>query len=124
MSYVIPPEAKCTKEILHDWALIGEDTKVISEECRFCLKKSHYNKGERGRINNTKYFNHHYRDYLQPIGSQRELYVRIYGIDAIESLRASAQHKKEHDPNKRLEQIKDNMKWEKKMANKYTSKYA
>ncbi len=74
----IPNEAKCKVGLLHDFTIIGDDEKLLAEECKLCLKKVHYNKKD-GRVDNVKHYLHHVRDTLQPVGSMLPLYELVYG---------------------------------------------
>ena len=84
MSHPIPQEAQCrSHELLCDFSLVTDHPDAHVETCRFCGRKAIWNKVH-GRIDNVRYGRAHLRDFLQPFGETRELFIKVYGTDSIE----------------------------------------
>lgn len=64
---------------LHDFRIIGDDSKVRAEECRLCGKKKIFNKDGHGRIDQKEYAKAHEADFLQPFGESTKKFHQVYG---------------------------------------------
>lgn len=117
----IPKEARCPKELLHDWVIWLDRPEVNIEYCRFCKKEERFNKHTKtGRLDNTRYYLSHLRDYLQPRGEMYDLYTTVYGTRGLDERRKEQKRKK--DPRTELRRIKQEIKDENSFYNKYPSK--
>lgn len=62
----------------HDFILLHETSRAKYEKCKICGKKERWNKGKKGRIDNVAYLQAHVRQFAQPIGSTRTVFMRMY----------------------------------------------
>lgn len=58
---------------------------AVVEICVRCGKKVIYNKGKNGRIDNKKYLRDHRRDFIQPYGEDKKLFIKLWGYKGIET---------------------------------------
>ena len=72
-------DGRCPKDILCEFERSRDLSDALIEVCVRCGKKVVYNKGPKGRINNSKYLRDHLRSTVQPFGRTRELFEKIYG---------------------------------------------
>jgi len=110
--FTIPAEAKCGVEsaILCDFTVLLDNDEVVKEVCTFCGKKNYFNKYD-GRIDNKRYADAHLRDFLQPQGGTRALYLKIYGTMGIkraqEYLEKKAKRENKSNTQELLEYARD-----------------
>ena len=83
MNSSFPSEAVCKKGLLCDFITVIDNEKVLKETCKNCNKTFIFNR-VRGRIDERLYARAHYRDIIQPFGEHHELFIKCYGIEAIE----------------------------------------
>lgn len=88
-----------TNALWCDFKPLLDNEDVVKEVCRFCNKYMYYNKVD-GRIDNKRYFRAHIRDFCQPYGVTRKIFIDLYGYKAVKDMEA---------PVKRKEQAKRNM---------------
>ena len=81
---IIPDEAKCRKDILHNFEISRDLPDALIEVCIACGEKNVYYK-KNGELDERKYNNAHFRDLLQPYGRTGELFYQIYGTQGIET---------------------------------------
>lgn len=68
----------CIDGLPHDMEVLS-DTRVAKwEVCKLCGRRFRWTKGFKGRINNVEYLKAHARNYAQPQGPTKRLYMRIY----------------------------------------------
>ena len=65
----------------HDLRIIHQNKLATYERCRICQKSFVWNKGYKGRLNNTEYLKAHVRNYCQKFGATRSIYMRTYKKD-------------------------------------------
>lgn len=65
----------------HDMVRIGENPQQIWEKCRLCGKSFRWNKGYKGKIKNTEYLKAHVRQFAQPTGATKRVFMKIYEKD-------------------------------------------
>lgn len=82
----IPEEARCGRGLagLHDFVQEVDNDEALVESCRYCGKRSYFNKRD-GRIDERLYLRTHFRDFLQPVGTTARLFRDVYGQDAVKS---------------------------------------
>lgn len=80
----IPEGALCLRNKLCSYDPLIDNEEVLIEICSFCGRKQRYNKVN-GGLDNAKFVNNHFRDFLVPYGSQRDLYIQIYGTDSLKA---------------------------------------
>jgi hypothetical protein len=68
----------CKRGLPHDLHPVHETKAVKIEVCHICNKKFRWNKGYRQRIANNEYLEAHARNYCQPNGRTKALYMKIY----------------------------------------------
>lgn len=68
----------CRYGLPHDLKIINETVHVKHEVCKICNKKFRWNKGYRGRVQNTEYLKAHVRNFAQRWGSTKAVYYKIY----------------------------------------------
>lgn len=83
---IIGDEVKCRKGVYHDYVLSRDLADALIEICRLCGKKTIYNKGPKGRIDNARYLKEHLRDTVQPWGKTKKLFFQIYGEKPLKEL--------------------------------------
>lgn len=66
----------------HDFKPIRDEEDAVVETCRNCHIKEIYKKRD-GRIDNAKYLRDHVRDFCQPWGATKKIYLEIYGEAAL-----------------------------------------
>jgi hypothetical protein len=62
----------------HEFGILHENKRVKWEVCYRCNTKRRYNKGYKGRTNNTAYLKDHIRNFAQRFGATKRVYNRIY----------------------------------------------
>jgi len=62
----------------HDLQRIGENPQQIWEKCQICGQTFHWNKGYKGRIDNTEYLKAHVRQFAQDFGATKRVYMKLY----------------------------------------------
>lgn len=62
----------------HDFKIIHETPHVKWEQCTICRLRKRYNKGYRGRVNNTEYLKDHVRNFAQRGGATKGIYNKVY----------------------------------------------
>lgn len=62
----------------HDLKVIHENPQVKWEVCQICNKKYRWNKGYKGRIQNTEYLKAHVRNFAQRFGATKRIYHKVY----------------------------------------------
>lgn len=75
---IIPSAAKCSVALLCAFENVIDNEEMVKERCSFCHRQVYYNKVN-GRIDNKKFYEEHFRDFLQPYGGQKALYTEVYG---------------------------------------------
>jgi hypothetical protein len=68
----------CRFGAAHDIEIIHENPVVKWEMCKLCGERFRWNKGYKGRTNNTEYLKAHVRNFAQPDGATAMVYNRIY----------------------------------------------
>lgn len=121
--FQIPKEAKCgiQSAVLCDFTVLLDNEEVVKERCTFCNKLNYFNKFD-GRIDNRRYADAHLRDFLQPQGATRELYLKIYGTAGIkraqEYLEKKAKRENKSNTQELLEYARDVYKTNKRLEAK------
>ena len=77
--------SECRKNILCNFEKEKDFPDAIVEVCTFCGKRVVYYKNKNGKIDNEKYLEDHKRDFLQPYGKDRQLFIKIWGYEGIET---------------------------------------
>lgn len=62
----------------HDLVVLGENPQRLWEKCKICGKTFKWNKGYKGRIDNTRYLKAHVRQFAQDFGSTKRVYKKLY----------------------------------------------
>ncbi len=62
----------------HEFKILRETPKVKWEVCMRCNTKKRYNKGYKGRTDNSAYLKDHVRNFAQRFGATKRVYNRIY----------------------------------------------
>lgn len=62
----------------HNFVRIGATPQQIWEQCTICGEKKKWNKGYRGRIENTEFLKAHVRQFAQDFGSTKRVYMKLY----------------------------------------------
>ena len=68
----------CRWGMPHDLIKIGENKHQTWERCSLCNKTFRWNKGYKGRIENTEYLKAHVRQYAQDFGTTKRVYKKLY----------------------------------------------
>lgn len=102
-------DSACRIAILCSFKVTGDHPDAQVEICTYCGKKVIYQKEitkfeqdengrtiiERGsRVDNAKYLRDHKRDFVQPHGRTRKLFLKLYGQQPIDELAHSLRNKK------------------------------
>lgn len=90
----ISPGASCPRAILCDYITTVETKDVNVTVCQLCGKKQIYHV-RNGRVDNKKFYEDHLRDFLQPYGAQKELYIRVYGTSDLKKMQEHLEKKRE-----------------------------
>ena len=75
---------QCRKGILHQFERLREKSDAFIEICVLCGEKVIYRKYEKGRIDNVKYRNDHKRDFIQPYGRDKKLFIKLWVTKPLE----------------------------------------
>jgi len=62
----------------HNLVRIGENPHQIWERCSICNKTFKWNKGYKGRVENTEYLKAHVRQYAQDFGTTKRVFMKLY----------------------------------------------
>jgi hypothetical protein len=62
----------------HDMVRLGENPQEIREKCRICGKVKHWNKTYKGRVANAEYLKTHVRQFCQPHGATKRVFMKIH----------------------------------------------
>ena len=62
----------------HDLVKLGETPHQTWERCSICGKTFKWNKGYKGRIENTAYLKAHVRQFAQDFGSTKRVFMKLY----------------------------------------------
>lgn len=62
----------------HDFVQLKDTPHATFERCRLCRVYKRWNKGYKGRINNTEYLKDHVRQYAQKFGATKRVYNKLY----------------------------------------------
>lgn len=62
----------------HDFKIIHENPHAKWEQCQICGVRKRYNKGYKGRVENTEYLKDHVRNFAQRGGATRRVYAKVY----------------------------------------------
>lgn len=66
------------RDIPHDFVVLFENPQKKIERCKLCNKTKRYNKGYKQRSDNIRYLKDHLRNFAQPWGTTRRVYLKIY----------------------------------------------
>jgi predicted RNA-binding Zn-ribbon protein involved in translation (DUF1610 family) len=119
-------DSACRKAILCSFKVIGDYQDAQVEICIHCGKKLIYQReitefavDEKGkpiikrgsRVDNAKYLRDHKRDFVQPHGKTRNLFLKLYGQQPIDDLANSLRNKKsKKDIEDSWNEIRDSLK--------------
>lgn len=78
----IPSEAKCPRNVAHDFRVTGSYPDATVEVCSFCSKKVIWRQDSRGRMDNRGYLRAHLRSFVQPHGLTERAFALIWGEKA------------------------------------------
>lgn len=118
-----PLDAKCKikSAVLCDFTVMLDNEEVVKERCTFCNKIIYFNKFN-GRIDDRRYADAHLRDFLQPQGATKELYLKIYGNAGIKRaqdyLEKKAKRENKSNTQELLEYARDVYKTNKRLESK------
>lgn len=74
--------AKCDTGAKYcDYETVLKNEEAVKEVCRFCADMKIYKKKD-GKIDNQKYLTDHIRDFAQPFGNTRDIFLEVYGAKA------------------------------------------
>lgn len=62
----------------HDFQLIKDTPSAKYEVCAICGTRRRWNKGYKSRIDNNRYLVDHVRNYAQPTGSTKRVFMKLY----------------------------------------------
>jgi hypothetical protein len=62
----------------HNMVRLGENAQQIWEKCNICQHTYHWNKGYKGKVENTKYLKAHVRSFAQVNGATKRVFFKIY----------------------------------------------
>lgn len=62
----------------HDFEQIKDTKTAKFERCRICGVRKRWNKGYRGRVDNVAYLRDHVRQYAQPTGSTKRVFMKLH----------------------------------------------
>lgn len=62
----------------HDFISVYENKTAKIERCRLCGVRKRWNKGYKGRIANNEYLAAHVRNFAQPGGRTKRIYLKLY----------------------------------------------
>ena len=62
----------------HDFIKLGETPQQTVEKCKICGITKRWNKGYKGKIENTEYLKAHVRQYAQDFGSTKGVFMKLY----------------------------------------------
>ena len=79
---MIPKEAQCPRNGIHDFKTIGEYPDAFVESCRFCSEKAIYRRDASGRMDNRRYLRAHFRSFVQPHGATSGHFRQAWGDKA------------------------------------------
>jgi hypothetical protein len=71
----------CRNRLPHDFKPIHENSRIKIEVCQRCNKKVRFKKHYKGRTDNRAYLEAHARNFAQPAGRTKRLYMKIYRPD-------------------------------------------
>lgn len=118
----IPFEAKCTTSaVLCDFETIVDEPEAIVEICKFCHRKAYFNKYD-GNVDKRSYANTHLRDFLQPYGAMKDLYIHIYGDRPIKDMRQHQENKAKKQPDAFREEMREYAQEEYRIASRLEGK--
>jgi len=62
----------------HSFRLIKDTKSFKVEQCTICHKREKWNKGYKSRIDNNNYLKAHVREYAQPHGSTKRVFMKLH----------------------------------------------
>lgn len=68
----------CKSGMPHDLESVSDTPRVKWEVCKLCSRRFRWTKGAKGRVDNPEYLKAHARNYAQPGGATRRLYMKLY----------------------------------------------
>jgi hypothetical protein len=88
MPVPLSKEAACPRAILCDYQPKIDNQEAHVCVCSSCGRKLIFHKDKKtGRIDSRRYYESHFREFLQPYGWQKDLFVRVYGTANPEAMR-------------------------------------
>ncbi len=78
-------ESNCKKQKWCGFEITLENDEVQKEVCRYCGKRVIYRKID-GKVDSNKYLRDHVRDFCQPWGATKRVYLELYGTKAIKEV--------------------------------------
>jgi hypothetical protein len=74
----------CPKRGYCEFVVIKDTKGCKVERCKFCKRKEIY-RVKNGRIDSAKYARDHVRDFCQPVGATKGVYLQVYGRKRLEA---------------------------------------
>lgn len=71
----------CRFGMPHQFELIKDTKTAKYEKCVLCQVRKRWNKRTKGRIDNPEYLKAHVREYAQPNGSTKRVFMKIHNPD-------------------------------------------
>lgn len=73
----------CRFGMPHDFIEFYNAKTYKIEKCKLCGIRKRWNKGYKGRINNTEYLFAHVRQFAQPNGSTKRVHAKLYSPEKL-----------------------------------------
>lgn len=94
----IPKEGKCRVRKYCNWKVVLSNREVQKEVCRYCGKQALYkHEALLDPKENGRYIRAHIRDFCQPFGPSRGIYIDIYGMEPIKQAEENRKIQKQHE---------------------------
>lgn len=68
----------CRFGTAHQFHMLKDTPAAKWEKCVICGLRKRWNKGAKHRIDNTEYLKAHVREYAQPNGSTRRVFMKLH----------------------------------------------
>lgn len=62
----------------HDFQFVGENKAIKVEVCAICRARRRWQKDAKGRVDNVNYLRDHVRQYAQPSGSTKRVFMKLH----------------------------------------------
>lgn len=70
--------AGCRFGVPHQYEIVKDTPSAKYERCVICQDRKRWNKGFKNRVDNNEYLKAHVREYAQPHGSTKRIFMKLH----------------------------------------------